>query len=59
MKCNIISQRILLQEYLLSEDGNISKNIEDTMQNEEDIKSLDRNAVEGMIDSWLATFRLT
>ena len=59
MKCNIISQRIQLQEYLMSEESNITKSIDETMQNDEEIKNLDRNAVEGMLDQWLATYRLT
>jgi hypothetical protein len=46
MKCNIIAQRIQLQEYLLSEETNITKMIEETMGNEEEIKNLDRNTVE-------------
>lgn len=59
MKCNIISQRIQLQEYLLVEENNITKSIEDTMANEDDIKSLDRNAVEQMLDQWIAGYKLT
>jgi hypothetical protein len=46
MKCNIIAQRIQPQEYLLSEETNITKMIEETMGNEEEIKNLDRNTVE-------------
>jgi len=59
MKCNIIAQRISLQEFLLSGESTITKLIEDIMQNDEEIKNLDRNAVEAMLDQWLAPFSLT
>lgn len=59
MKCNIIAQRISLQEFLLSGEATITKLIEDIMQNDEEIKNLDRNAVEAMLDQWLAPFSLT
>ena len=42
MKCNIIAQRIQLQEYLLSEEQNITRTIEDALANEEEIKNLTR-----------------
>ena len=59
MKCNIIAQRISLQEFLLSGEATITKLIEDIMQNDEEIKNLDRHAVEAMLDQWLAPFSLT
>lgn len=34
----------------MAEEANITKSIEEMMQNEEEIKNLDRNAVEGMLE---------
>lgn len=59
MKCNIIAQRIALQEFLISEESNITKTIEDAMNDEENIKSLARPHAEVMLDNWLAGFKLT
>jgi hypothetical protein len=58
MKCNIIAQRIALQEYLIMKEPEISASIEALNQNEEDVKLLDRPRVEVMMDEWLAEFNL-
>lgn len=56
MKCNIISQRIQLQEYLLVEESTITKKIEETLQDEEGVKLIDRAGAEGMFDGWLSGY---
>lgn len=42
MKCNIISQRIQLQEYLIAQEQTLVKTIEDKIGDEDNVKSLDR-----------------
>ncbi len=60
MKCNIISQRIQLQEYLLAQEANLVKAIEDKVQGEEEfLKTLDRKHVEDFLDETLSAYRLT
>lgn len=58
MRCNRISQRIALQEYLTDRADDILKEIEDWVQDEEKIKTLDRPTVDQMIDTWLGEFNL-
>lgn len=59
MKCNIISQRIQLQEYLLSQEQTLTKTLEDKIQDEENFKSLDRPNVEAFMDEFLAAYKIT
>lgn len=60
MKCNIISQRVQLQEYLLSSEQTLTKAIEEKIQGEEDfLKTLDRKHVEEFLDETLREYRLT
>ena len=58
MKCNIIAQRIAIQEFLLAKDGIISTKLDDILQNDEEAKTLDRKAIEDLLDQWLDEFRL-
>jgi len=58
MKCNIIAQRITLQEYLMDREADILKDIDDWVSDEEKIKTLDRATVETMLDGWLNEFTL-
>ena len=50
MSCNIIAQRIKLKEHLQERDAVISGKIEELMANEDEIKLLDRKAVEELFD---------
>ncbi len=59
MKCNAIAQRISLQEFLLTEEQSLTKMIDEMMQNEEEIKNLNRDGVETILDNLLAPFKLT
>jgi hypothetical protein len=59
MICNIISQRIQLQEYLLAQEQTLAKALEDKIQDEENFKALDRAHVENFLDETLATFKIT
>ena len=54
MRCNIIAQRISLQEFLIEKEADILKDIEAWTSNEEEIKKLDRATVEEMFDTWLS-----
>lgn len=58
MRCNIIAQRITLQEYLLERETQILKEIEDWVNDEEKVKTLDRATVDGMLAEWLSEFQL-
>lgn len=58
MRCNIIAQRISLQEYLIEREANILKEIEDWVSDEEKVKTLDRATVDAMMDEWLQDFKL-
>lgn len=58
MRCNIIAQRITLQEYLIEREAVIAKEIEDRLADEEKIKTLDRTQVDQLLDTWLAEFNL-
>jgi hypothetical protein len=59
MKCNIISQRITLQEYLVEKSEDILKDIEEWTGDEEKIKTLDRKTFEEMVDQWLEGFKIS
>ena len=59
MKCNIIAQRIHLQEHLTKHFEDIDKEIDGFLNNDEDAKTLDRQKVEDVIfDGWLREFQL-
>ena len=58
MRCNIIAQRISLQEFLIEKEADILKDIEAWTSNEEEIKKLDRATVEEMFDTWLSEWQL-
>jgi len=59
MRCNIVAQRITLQEYLLEKYDDITADIENYTGDEEKIKTLDRKTAEEMMDNWLEGFKLT
>ena len=58
MQCNIIAQRIRLQEYLMEREPTINKEIDDWLADEDQIKTLNRDMVEDMISKWLEEFRI-
>jgi hypothetical protein len=58
MNCHAISQRITLQEHLIEGSEEILKEIEEWVNDEEKIKTLDRQQVDAMIETWLANFRI-
>ena len=60
MKCNIISQRIQLQEYLLQVESTLTKAIEEKINGEDEVlKTIDRKHVEEFLDETLREYRLT
>ena len=59
MRCNIVAQRITLQEYLMEKYEEIIKDIEEWTGDEEKIKTLTRAIVEEMMDQWLEGFKVT
>lgn len=58
LRCNKVAQRIVLQEYMMEKAEEIQKDIEEWVGDEEKIKGLTRQVVEGMFDTWLAEFNL-
>lgn len=60
MRCNVISQRITLQEYLTDRQEDITTQLEALVSETapEEIKKLDRALVDGLLDQWLADFNL-
>jgi len=56
MRCNLISQRVALQEYLLEKSEDINKEIDEWVNDEDKIKTLDRGTVDTMFDTWLNEF---
>lgn len=59
MKCNIISQRICLQEHLIKQSDDIMKNLEDLLNNEEEAKNLTQeNVFQELFRHWLAGFQI-
>lgn len=59
MKCNIIAQRISLQEHLLKQADDILKQIDDLQNNEEEAKNLRLdNAQQDLFGPWLEGFHL-
>lgn len=59
MKCNVIAQRISLQEFLIINEQTVTKTIDELMQNEEEIKNFTREMAEQYFDTFLGGFRLT
>ena len=60
MKCNIISQRVQLQEYLISLGEGFTKALEEKIQGEDEfLKTLDRKHVEDFLDESLREYRIT
>jgi acetyl-CoA carboxylase alpha subunit len=57
MRCNVISQRIALQEYLADKQEQIAADL-DLWADDEKSKTLKRDAVDAMLDDWLADFAL-
>jgi hypothetical protein len=45
MKCNIIAQRIALQEYLIERESEILKDIDEWTADEDKLKTLDKATV--------------
>ena len=58
MRCNIIAQRVTLQEYLIEREAHIAREVEEWLAYEEKLKMLDRATVDELIDSWLSDFHL-
>lgn len=60
MRCNVISQRITLQEYLTDRQEDITAQLEALVGETvpEELKKLDRALVDGLLDQWLADFAL-
>jgi hypothetical protein len=59
MKCNIISQRISLQEHLLKQQDEIMKQLDDLLNNEEEAKNLTiENVYQELFRMWLTGFQL-
>ena len=58
MRCNIIAQRVTLQEYLIEREAHIAREVEEWLADEEKLKTLDRATVDELIDSWLSDFHL-
>ena len=52
MRCNVISQRIALQEYLIAKAEDIAKDLEE-WADEDKVKTLDRAQFDVMVDTWL------
>jgi hypothetical protein len=59
MKCNVVAQRITLQEYLIEKYEDIIKDVEEWTADEEKFKTLTRKTFEEMVDQWLSEFKLT
>lgn len=51
MICNIIAQRISLQEYLISKKDHIFAELDNIMTNEDNYQAMDKKSVAGLIDS--------
>jgi len=59
MKCNIIAQRVHLQEHLAKNFEEIEKEIDGFINNEEEAKTLDRAKVESNVfEGWLREFKV-
>lgn len=59
MQCNIIAQRMALQEHLIQRAEAIIKRIDEQLSNEEEIKKLERPQVEEeIVRDWLMGFEI-
>ena len=59
MKCNIIAQRMSLQEHLLMNSEEIMKLIDDYLNNDEEAKTLTKDKVsEEIFSEWLNNFKI-
>ena len=59
MKCNRISQRIDLQEFCIRKNAEILAEIDGILNSgEENLKKLDRNTIDALLDKWLEGFRI-
>lgn len=58
MQCNVIAQRIALQEYLIDHEEQIMAEIDEVWNDDEKKKVLDQKKVIEWFDTWLADFEL-
>ena len=58
MRCSPIAQRIALQEYLNEREPEITKEIEDWLEDQDKLKTLDLATVEQIFDQWLEDFEV-
>jgi len=59
MQCNIIAQRIALQEHLTKSFEEIDKEIDVWLNDDVEVKTLDRKKVEDVIfEGWLRDFTI-
>lgn len=59
MRCNIISQRITLQEHLIKQSDDIMKQLEDLANNEEEAKNLNfKNVQSELFGNWLQGYKI-
>ena len=61
MKCNIVAQRICLQEHLLARSSDILEIMDNIIQNEEDAKEKlsQEYVINELFNNWLAGFKIT
>lgn len=59
MKCNVIAQRIALQEHLIALDETIQADIEEyTSDPDGKLRTLNTEAAKEMFDKWLEEFKI-
>ena len=58
MRCNIIAQRVALQEHLIDLEERIMTEIDEYTGDEEKVKELDKKIVTEMFENWLSEFVL-
>lgn len=58
MICNIVAQRVALQEHLLTKSADILAKLEEKIQLEEIAKEADKRMVVEMITEWLGKFKI-
>jgi len=60
MECNVIAQRIMLQEHLLKNSDDLMKFLDEAIMNEETFSKLTcDNVGEKIFDQWLAEYKIT
>lgn len=57
MRCNVVAQRIALQEFMADKQEQMTADLE-AAADPETVKSLNREKVDKMLDEWLAEFNL-